>query len=103
MRDNTEQSQVELRQNFEKEAAGICDGSHLDWLRWAARVYFGQFSDITKQARPRERLVTVLGVANATVAIKGFIAALLRPNIPSLVEVKLTYRPGTRSVAGGVF
>ena len=86
-RDNTEQSPEELRQEFEKEAEAVRNGSHLGWLTWAARVYFGLFSDSIERARPRERLVAVLGEANAKIAIVGFVAALSRLNTPSLAEV----------------
>jgi predicted NACHT family NTPase len=85
--ENTEQSPEELRARFEKEAEAIRNGSHLGWLTWATQVYFGLFYDSDQAARPRERLVTVLGEANAKIAIEGFIAALSRPDVPSLADV----------------
>ena len=86
-RGDTEQSPEELRGKFKKEAEAIRNGSHLGWLSWAAQVYFGLLYDSHEQASPRERLVTVLGEANAEIAIAGFIAALSGPDAPSLADV----------------
>jgi hypothetical protein len=83
----TELSPEELRDKFEKDAETIRSGSNLPWLSWAAFVYFGSFRDSNKQTSPHERLVTVLGEANAQIAIEGFIAALSRPDIPPLANV----------------
>jgi hypothetical protein len=86
-RDDTKQSLEKLRGKFEKEAEAIRNGSHLGWLKWAALVYFGMFEDSDELASPHERLVTTLGETNAKIAIAGFIAALLRPDVPSLADV----------------
>jgi len=45
------------------------------------------FSNSDKHASPRERLVAILGEANTQAAIAGFIAALSRPDVPSLAKV----------------
>jgi hypothetical protein len=86
-RDNLEQSPEELGGKFEKDVETIRNGSNLPWLSWAARVYFGLFSDSNQQISPHERLAGVLDEANAQIAIEGFIAALSRPDIPSLANV----------------
>lgn len=84
--DDDEDSQSR-RRNFETNAGAIRSGAHLNWLAWAARVYFGSFSDLEQQATPHERLVEVLGEANAGTAIEGFIAVLQRPDLPTLDRV----------------
>ena len=65
-------------------AAAIRSGAHLGWLTWVARVYFGLFSDLDQVASPHERLVKVLGEANASTAIEGFIAVLRGRTYPRL-------------------
>jgi hypothetical protein len=86
-RDENEQSEEELRQKFEKEAKTIRNGSNLAWLSWAAQIYLGLFLDSDEQASPHDRLMTVLGEGNARIAVEGFIAALSRPDVPSLANV----------------
>jgi hypothetical protein len=86
-RDKTEESPEKLRDEFQKAAETIRDGSNLPWLTWAACLYFGLFSDSNQQASPRERIVTLFGETNAQIAIEGFIAALSRPDVPSLGSV----------------
>jgi hypothetical protein len=69
-----EDKSAERRRNFESNAEAIRSGSDLGWLDWAAQIYFGFFTDLDRQAAPRERLVGLLGDANAAIAIEGFIA-----------------------------
>jgi predicted NACHT family NTPase len=85
--DDEKYDQEEQRRNFEKDADAIRNGRHLGWLTWAAQVYLGLFSDVDEKARPRERLVSILGEANAQTATAGFIAALSRTDLPSLADV----------------
>jgi hypothetical protein len=42
------------------KAQAIRSGLHLNWLVWAARIYFSQFRDVDENATPCERLITVL-------------------------------------------
>jgi hypothetical protein len=78
------------RRNFEACAAAIGSGAHLGWLAWAAQVYFGLFLDLDENTPPRERLVELLGDANTDIVIEGFIAALQRPDVPTLEKVAAT-------------
>jgi hypothetical protein len=85
--DVPEDDPASLRQRFEEDADAIRSGLHLDWLSWAAQIYFSQFADVDENAPPRERLVSALGEANAQTTIEGFIAALGRSDLPLLDEV----------------
>jgi hypothetical protein len=86
-RGDTGQDAETQRRNFERDADAIRNGNHLGWLTWAAQVYFGLFSDLGNVARPRERLVKVLGEANAQTALAGLVAALSRTDFPTLAKV----------------
>jgi hypothetical protein len=86
-RDDSDGDIETQRRNFERDADAIRNGSHLGWLTWVAQVYFGLFRDLDDAARPRERLIEVLGEANAQTARAGLLAVLSRTNFPTLAKV----------------
>jgi len=78
---------AQTRREFERNEEAIRGGADLQWLSWLADVYFGNFSDLAPSATPYDRLVDVLDETKASIAVEGFIAALQRPDIPSLYAV----------------
>ena len=88
-REEAEQQEGMARniREFEANKAAIRSGSHLGWLSWLARVYFGDFMDSDGSATPVERLEQALGPQRTEVAIEGLMAVPQRTDIPSLDEV----------------
>lgn len=82
-----EDTRARNRADFESHAASIRSGTNLGWLGWIARVHFALFSDITREATPRARLVVELGEKNAELAAEGMIALVRRGEITQTGEV----------------
>jgi hypothetical protein len=76
-----------LRRDFARDAAAIASGANLNGLIWASRVYLGIFNDVDRTAPSEARLVAILGDAHAAMALDGLVAALGRPDAPSLQDV----------------
>lgn len=61
----------------------IRSGAPTQALNILAKVYFGLFYDVDRDAPPKDRLVTFANPEIAATALDGFVAALGRPDIPS--------------------
>jgi len=72
----------------------IRSGTHFGWLDWIAKVYFAHFSDLDREASPRERLISELGERGADVAIEGLIALVRRGAATEVETVLRMYNEG---------
>lgn len=76
-----------LRRDFARDAAAIASGAHLGGLMWAAAVYLNLSEDMDRTISPDARFIPMLGETHAGSALDGLVAALNRPDVPSLQEV----------------
>jgi predicted NACHT family NTPase len=79
--------QEQQRRDFERDSELIRTGAHIGWLTWCGKIYFSMFSDVDANATPYARLETILGTANATIALEGLRALLTRDDLPDLNDV----------------
>ena len=75
------------RSGFAQHISSIRNGTHLGWLGWIAQVYFAMFTDMNREATPRERLITELGISNAEVAIEGLVTLVRREQVTPISEI----------------
>ena len=75
------------RSSFAQHISSVRNGTHLSWLGWIAQVYFAVFTEINREATPRERLTTELGTSNAEIAIEGLVALVRREQVTSISEI----------------
>ena len=75
------------RSSFVQHISSVRNGTHLGWLGWIAQVYFAMFADMNREATPRERLTTELGISNAEVAIEGLVALVRREQVTPISEI----------------
>ncbi|WP_419686438.1 NACHT domain-containing protein [Serratia marcescens] len=73
--------------NFDICRQKIISGSHLNWLKHIAYVYYAKYSDVNKKITPIQRLSSVLGCENVADAISGLIAILNNPALPTVDDV----------------
>ena len=83
----TELDVEKLRRDFERDVEQIQSGAHLEWLGIIGLMYFALFNDIESATSPRERLVAMLGEANAETALAGLCATLSRSDVPTFADV----------------
>lgn len=75
------------QQEFLLARDAVRAGSHIGWLTWIGKVYFGLFSDVDPNAAPCDRLTQELGEENAEAAIDGLIALATSGRLTPLEEV----------------
>lgn len=80
-------NRLKTREDFEKDRAAIIKGTHYGWLEWVGKVYLDRFRDTDKASQPYNRLVVIIGEANANVAIEGLLQFVDRNEITALVDV----------------
>ena len=78
-----EKTRRENRKVFTKHIGEIRGGHPTGRLLHLAKLYFGLFSDVDREAAPWDRLVKEVGEKVAAAALEGFVAALERAEIPS--------------------
>lgn len=75
------------RAGFEKELPQIASGQQIGALISLAQGYLGRFSDLRDHNNPRDRLVEWVGEEVAEAACRGFVATLMRDDLPDLEKV----------------
>jgi len=75
------------RADFNAQRESVRSGMHFGWLAWIARVYFALFSDVDREATPRDRLIVELGERDTEVALEGFIALVRRGEVTDVDEI----------------
>ncbi|MDP2033945.1 MAG: hypothetical protein Q8K29_11100 [Polaromonas sp.] len=75
------------RADFDLQRESVRSGTHLAWLTFIAKVYFALFSDLDRNASPRDRLIAELGERDTEVALEGLISLVRRGEITELNEV----------------
>lgn len=83
--DSREKGCEARRKYLSQNAEAIRTGRHLHELDWGARFWFGNFSDVDRDAA-RQRLVTEVGEEFAELYIEGFVAVRDRDDLPDLAE-----------------
>lgn len=85
--DYSREKDCEARRKYlNQNAEAIRTGRHLHELDWGARFWFGNFSDVDRDAAPRQRLVTEVGEEFAELYIEGFAAVRDRDDLADLAE-----------------
>ena len=85
-KDSREKWREAKRKYLSENAETIRTGRHLPELYWGAQLWFGNFTDVDRDAAPRERLVTEVGEELADLYIEGFVAVLHRDDLPDIVR-----------------
>lgn len=85
---NTERQSVyeEVRNRHAAEAADVADGKP-QILHDPAKAYLGRYSEFGREAPPEARVITFLGETLGEAALRGFMASLLRDDLPSAQEI----------------
>jgi hypothetical protein len=58
---DTKNSRERQRRQFDEKTQQIRNGIHSGWMQHLGRIYFALFSDVNREATPRERLAEWLG------------------------------------------
>lgn len=91
-REKRQQLELEQRRNENKENLNltketIITGQHLGNLDWLANVYFGNFYDLDRELKPKERLKIEIGEELLEDALVGFNAVLKKEDLPSPAHI----------------
>lgn len=70
-------------QNLSEQLGAIRTGAPTNALVYLAKVYFGLFYELDRESAPRDRLIGFTTPEIAATALRGFVAALQSPDIPS--------------------
>lgn len=72
----------------------IASGKDIGSLKQLALAYLGRFSEFDRDASPSIRIHEWLGEELANAALKGFVSALARDDIPSALQISETHVQG---------
>lgn len=78
---------AKTRADFNAQRENVRSGLHLGWLAWIAKMYFALFSDVDREATPRDRLIIELGERDTEVAFEGLIALVRRGEVTDVDEI----------------
>ncbi|VXC70828.1 conserved hypothetical protein [Enterobacterales bacterium 8AC] len=97
---------IEDKANFDRYRNEIISASHLGWLHYISHIYFSLHYDVDENSSPIERLASSLGEENVPDAIKGLIATLTSPDLPTLdniinTEIDGKYYPWWYAILAG--
>lgn len=76
--------------NFEPHKKALAAGTAIGFLEHCARIWYGLFSDVDREARPIERLKAEIGDDLAEACVSGFRNALKEPCFNSVKEIAET-------------
>lgn len=82
-RDKKQREMLARHQRFEKIQDKLISGEHLDALHIVANAYLGRFYDLNKASSPMDRVIELVGIKMAPIALKGLAAASARDDIPT--------------------
>lgn len=77
---------AEFTENIEKIRAG-----EFDWVSKLSRVYLNMYTDLDRDARPRDRIENWVGPEIRDAALQGFEAVLHRKDLPSVDQIADSY------------
>jgi hypothetical protein len=100
-------SRAKSRADFVVQREGVRSGIDFRWLAWIAKVYFALFTDVDREATPRDRLIVELGERDTEVALEGVIALVRREEVTDAGEVirihgEGKYKPWWYAVLAGL-
>ncbi len=75
------------RAQLRTHLAQIESGQHFGSLIWLAKGYLGRYSNLRNENDPRARLIGWVGEEIADGALRGFVAALKRNDLPDLEKI----------------
>lgn len=82
---------AEVREIYLPLLEGIASGREFGPLVQIAKAYLGQFAELNLVPSPQERIRFWLGSELTEAALEGFVAALDRPDIPSVDQIAETH------------
>ena len=82
-----------VRDQLAERAADVAAGHH-NFLYNPAQAYIGRYSEFSREAPPETRVITFLGDTQGEAALQGFMASLLRDDLPSAGAIAESHAAG---------
>ena len=83
----------QVRDRHAKQAADVAAGQ-ANILHRPAAAYLGRYSEFSREAPPEARVATFLGETLGEEALQGFMASLLREDLPSAQQISESHAAG---------
>ncbi len=83
----------QVRDRHAKQAADVAAGQ-ANILHSPAAAYLGRYSEFSREAPPEARVATFLGETLGEEALQGFMASLLREDLPSAQQISESHAAG---------